>query len=108
VAGVELAAVIAQLRADLSEALVAGDGERLRFELGPVELELSLTVAREATPTAKVRFWVVEAGTEATLSRQSVQTVKLTLTPFDATLPVGADGGRARPVVRGEALPGEN
>ena len=42
--GVELASVVRQLRAELNEALVGAEGERLRFELGPVENSLRVTV----------------------------------------------------------------
>ena len=54
---------------------------RLRFELGPVELSLTVTVGREATPGAKIRFWVIEAGADARISREAVQEIKLVLTP---------------------------
>ena len=66
--GVELASVVRQLRAELNEALADAEGERLRFELGPVEVSLRVTVGREATPGAKVRFWVIEAGADAKVS----------------------------------------
>ena len=64
-------------------AAAAGGGERFRFEVGPIELTLSIEVSREATPGAKVKFWVVEAGADVTLSKASTQEVKLTLTPVD-------------------------
>lgn len=106
--GMELSAVIRQLRAELNEALADADGERLRFELGPVELALRLTVGREATPGAKVRFWVVEAGAEATVSRESVQEIKLVLTPRDTAAPLGADGTAQAPLIDGDSVPGED
>ena len=81
--GVELASVVRQLRAELNEALAGAEGERLRFELGPVQVALSVTVGREAAPGAKVRFWVIEAGADAKLSREAVQEIKLVLTPVD-------------------------
>ena len=51
--GLELASLIRQLRAELNEAMDEAEGERLRFELGPVELSLTVTVGREAAPGAK-------------------------------------------------------
>ncbi|MGH3701282.1 MAG: trypco2 family protein, partial [Pseudonocardiaceae bacterium] len=51
---VELAQVIGQLRQELSAAMREGEGEDLRFELGTVELELTVAVSREAGPNAKV------------------------------------------------------
>lgn len=39
-----------------------GEVEDLRFEVGPVELELTVAVSEEAGSNAKVRFWVIELG----------------------------------------------
>jgi Trypsin-co-occurring domain 2 len=43
---IELAEVIAELRRELQEAMNAGEGEQLRFELGPVELEATVAVEK--------------------------------------------------------------
>lgn len=105
--GIELAELVRQLRAELNEALANGEGERLRFELGPIELTVTVTVGREATPGAKIRFWVVEAGTDGRISRESVQEIKLVLTPRDMEGQPGPDGGLASALIGGERLPGE-
>jgi len=105
--GVELASVVRQLRAELNEALSDAEGERLRFELGPVEVSLSVTVGREAGPGAKVRFWVIEAGVDARVSREAVQEIKLVLTPVDTQAPVGPDGKAVAPLITGSAVEGE-
>jgi hypothetical protein len=105
--GVDLVSVIRQLRSDLNEALDSAEGERLRFELGPVEVSLTVTVGREAKPGAKVRFWVVEAGADATISRESVQEIKLILAPRDTQATVGADGKFPSPLIAGDAVEGE-
>jgi hypothetical protein len=107
VANIELAAVISQLRDELGEAMSEGEGDRLRFGLGPIELSLTLTVSRETTPGAKVRFWVVEAGGEARFSRESLQELKLVLTPRDMTVAVSADGSHPPPLISGAELSGE-
>ncbi len=104
VAGVELASVIRQLRAELNEALADAEGERLRFQLGPVEMALTVTVGREAAPGAKVRFWVIEAGTDGKVSREAVQDIKLVLTPVDMQAPAGTDGKAAAPLITGSAV----
>jgi hypothetical protein len=44
---VELAQVISQLRQELSAAMRESEGKDLRFELGPVELELTVGVSRD-------------------------------------------------------------
>jgi hypothetical protein len=107
VAGLELASVVRQLRAELNEAMDDAEGERLRFELGPVELSLTVTVGKEATPGAKIRFWVVEAGVEAKISRESAQDIKLMLTPRDTKAPLGPDGKPTAPLITGKEVPGE-
>jgi hypothetical protein len=107
VAGVELASVVRQLRTELNEALADAEGERLRFELGPVEVSLTVTVGREATPGAKVRIWVVEAGVDARVSQEAAQEIRLVLTPVDTQAPVGPDGKAPAPRIRGTAVDGE-
>ena len=99
--------VVRQLRAELNEAMEEAAGERLRFELGPVELSLTMTVGKEATPGAKIRFWVVEAGADARISRESVQDIKLVLTPRDMQAPLGPDGKPVPPLIEGKQVPGE-
>jgi hypothetical protein len=78
---VELAELIKQLRAELTEAMSAGEGADLRFELGPVELELTVAVDKEATPGAKVRFWVVEVGADIRAASTTTQRINLILDP---------------------------
>ena len=98
---VELAELVAQLRTELTEAMQEGRDEALRFGLGPVELELTVTVGKEATPGAKVRFWVVEAGADAKASSARTQTIKLTLEPHMAGRP------GVRPDIYGDEVTGE-
>ena len=105
--GVELASVVRQLRAELNEALADAEGERLRFELGPVEMSLRVTVSQEGGAGAKVRFWVIDAGADSKLSRESVQEIKLVLTPIDTQAPPGSSGKPAAPLIEGSAVEGE-
>ena len=105
--GLELASVLRQLRAELNEAMDDAEGERLRFELGPVDLSLTVTVGREATPGAKIRFWVVEAGVDAKISREAVQEIKLVLNPRDMKAPLGPDGKPVAALITGKEVPGE-
>ena len=107
VGGVELASVVRQLRAELNEALADAEGERLRFELGPVQVSLTVTVGREAAPGAKVRFWVIEAGADARVSREAVQEIKLVLTPVDTQAPPGPGGKPASVMIEGAAVQGK-
>lgn len=97
---IELASVIRDLRVELQEAVAAADGEMLRFELGPIELEVSLALERSAATGAKVRFWVVQAGADGKTETTGTQRVKLSLTP---RLAPGGDS----PYVSGPAVPDE-
>jgi hypothetical protein len=77
----ELAKVIKDLRAELESAIVAADGETLLFELGPIELTVSVAIEAGAQAGAKVRFYVVEFGAQANADHTATQQIKLTLTP---------------------------
>jgi hypothetical protein len=78
---IELAKLIEDLRSELSTARSASAGADLRFEVGPVELELTIALSREGGPSARVRFWVLELGGDAKLESAATQKLKLTLTP---------------------------
>ena len=87
---IELAKVIQGLREELQSAIVTADSAPLRFELGPIELEVSVAIDMAGQTGTKVRFWVVEAGAQGTVERTTTQRLKLTLTPQlgpDATTP---------------------
>ncbi|MFD8979382.1 trypco2 family protein [Streptomyces sp. NPDC059564] len=93
---IELTSVIRDLREELGRALAAAEGEALRFELGPIELELSVALERSGQAGAKVRFWVVESGAEAAVSAVSTQRISLALQPALA-------GTAAAPFISGRA-----
>ena len=80
-----LAEVIESLRAELDEAAAEGAGKRVQFNVGAVDLEFQVEVSREGGASAKVRFWIVEAGVDARISSASTQIVKIHLEPVDAT-----------------------
>jgi hypothetical protein len=98
---VELAELIGQLRAELTAAMHAGKGGDLQFELGPVELELTVVVDREAKPGAKVRFWVVELGADVKAASNTTQRITLKLDPRRT-----GQSGR-KPLISGDEQPGE-
>ena len=78
---IELASVIKDLREELQRAVAAAEGEALSFELGPIELEVSVALERSAEAGAKVRFWVVESDAKATVGKTATQHIKLMLRP---------------------------
>jgi Trypsin-co-occurring domain 2 len=92
---IELADVITELRRELDHAMTEGRDERLRFELGPVELEVTVGLEAKGGASAKVRFLVVELGGDGEVGRSSMQRIKLILHPRLA-------GSAAPPFVSGE------
>ncbi|MFB9838052.1 trypco2 family protein [Actinoallomurus acaciae] len=100
---IELADVIKDLRDELYRAIDGGENERLQFEVGSIELELSVSVEQTDGVQGKVRFWVVDLGADMNDKNISTQKLKLTLTPT-----LHADGGRITPRVSGEAEDGED
>ena len=78
---IELGEVIGELRRELQQAMDTGEGQPLRFELGPVELEATIAVEKGGGGGAKVRFWVIELGGDAKASKSSTQRIKLALQP---------------------------
>ncbi|GES34166.1 trypco2 family protein [Streptomyces angustmyceticus] len=78
---IELASVIRDLREELEQAVAAAEGAELRFELGTIELEVSVALERSAHAGAKVRFWVVESGADATVGATRTQRLTLALQP---------------------------
>ncbi len=97
---IELASVIRDLREELEQAVAAAEGASLRFELGTIELEVSVALERTAHAGAKVRFWVVESGGDATVNSASTQRITLALQP---TL----TGSGNPPYISGPAAPDE-
>lgn len=98
---IELAELIGQLRAELTEATRAGKNADLQFELGPVTLELAVAVDKEAKPGAKVRFWVIELGADLRAAESTTQRINLTLDPRRAGQP------DRRPLISGAEEEGE-
>jgi hypothetical protein len=97
---IELARVINDLREELHAAIDAGADEQLRFELGPIELEVSVAVERSTGGVGKVRFWVVELKGDQRRNASNTQRIKLSLTPK-------LTGMRRPPQISGSAEPSE-
>ncbi|MET9041725.1 trypco2 family protein [Streptomyces sp. NPDC004362] len=78
---IELAEVIRELRSELDQAITHAAGQNLRFEVGPIELEVTVAISREASAGGKVKFWVVEADGQGRASSSTTQLIRLTLEP---------------------------
>ncbi|MFD9903764.1 trypco2 family protein [Streptomyces sp. NPDC059063] len=89
-AEVPLAEAIARLRRELQDAIAAGQGEQLKFELDAVVLELEVALSTGAGAGAKAGFWsVLTAEATADHRRGSTHRLTLTLTPRLADAPDG-------------------
>jgi Trypsin-co-occurring domain 2 len=86
-AGLGLADAVRGLRAELTAAMTAGEGERVRFELGPVRMEFTVQLTTDKSVEGGVKFWVITAGGKGSRSSGWTHTVTLELTPK------GPDGG---------------
>ncbi|MEV7969281.1 trypco2 family protein [Sphaerisporangium sp. NPDC088356] len=82
-----LAEFIQQLRQELNKAILASSNEDLKFDLGPVGLELSITAERSVDASGKVSFMVIDAGMEGKRSAATTQLIKLVLDPRRESAP---------------------
>uniref|UniRef100_A0AAU3I528 Trypsin-co-occurring domain-containing protein n=1 Tax=Streptomyces sp. NBC_01393 TaxID=2903851 RepID=A0AAU3I528_9ACTN len=98
-----IAEAVEYLRAELVAA-AAGSGAGPRFEVGPVELEFSVEMRKEAKGKAGLKAWVVSADAEASVSKASVHRVRLVLTPKDTVTNGAYHVNTDRPDETGELL----
>ncbi|WP_045562567.1 trypco2 family protein [Streptomyces sp. FxanaA7] len=100
---IELSEMIRQLRQELNTAMADGAAGPVRFELGPVEIEASVAVDREAGAGGKVRFWVVEANAGGKFATSETHRISLTLQPKL----VAPDGTQRAVLIAGDEADGE-
>ncbi|MEU6257146.1 trypco2 family protein [Streptomyces sp. NPDC047043] len=100
---IELADMIRELRLELYAAMAEGPAGPIRFELGPVEIQASVAVDREAGAGGKVRFWVVEANADAKLATSQTHQINVTLHPKL----VAPDGTQRSVLITGDEADGE-
>jgi hypothetical protein len=79
--GIELSAVIWQLRHELSRAMWGGEDADIRFDVGPIQLELTVAVEKATQPAMKAKLLVLEAGADLRRAATTTQKINLTLTP---------------------------
>ena len=82
---IPLAEAIQNLRAELSLAMQAGEDQALRFQLGPIELQLEIELARELEGKGGVKWWIIDVGGGAKSKSGSAHKIKLTLEPVTST-----------------------
>ena len=82
---IELSAAVRAIRQELVRAAADGEGEDIRFEVGPIQLELTVELTRETGAKGGVRAWVVEAGADTRTTRGTTHHLSFALTPRSAT-----------------------
>jgi hypothetical protein len=85
-----LAEAVNAVRQELIRARVLGAGSPMPFEVGPIEMEFEVALAKQGAGNAAVKVWVFEAGTSASLSNQRTHRLKVVLNPQHR------DGGPAK------------
>ncbi len=79
---------IGSLRRELAATRLAGAGESIRFEMGPVEMEFGLELRKEGKGELGAKFWVVSVGASGSVGTTATHRLKLTMTPKE----IASDG----------------
>ena len=74
------------LRVELSQSILASEGEQIRFEVGDIELEVQFVVEQSKEGKGGLKFWVVEMGGGVTNKDTITHRIKIPLKP------IGKDG----------------
>ena len=97
---IELAEMLAELRAQLLSAQGEGAGQDLKFEVSDVELEVQLETTKKADGKGGVKFWVYNAEAGVSGSEGMTHRLKLKLKPTgptgEAPVRIGAGGPRPK------------
>ncbi|MEV6782215.1 trypco2 family protein [Streptomyces sp. NPDC051098] len=92
---VGLAEVIGQVRDELEQAQLAGEGRDLKFSVERVNLEFAVQVRREGSGRAELRIGVLTAGGGGSAARDTTHTIQIELKPQgrggDPNLMVGGE-----------------
>lgn len=83
-AQIPLASAIRALRRELVEAVKEGEGQDVRFALGPIDLELQVELSTTGGGEAGIKFWVLSFGGKGERTTGRTQTLRLQLTPVRA------------------------
>jgi Trypsin-co-occurring domain 2 len=79
----ELHEAIAAIRDGIEQAVAEGAGSDVKFEVGPIELELTATVHKDASGEVKVSLLPWSASAKGGLSAEHTQRIKFTLQPLE-------------------------
>ncbi|MFD7641754.1 trypco2 family protein [Kitasatospora sp. NPDC059795] len=78
---IELADAIEAIRLELLDASERGRGQAIQFEVGPVTLDFTVELKRDARAKGGIKAWVVSADAEAGVAQTRTHKVSVTLTP---------------------------
>jgi hypothetical protein len=81
---------IAAVRSELVGAMADGADSALRFDVGPVQLDLAVDVTNEVGGEAGVRVWVLSLSGGGRTEVRNSHRVMVTLNPVDAGSGTGA------------------
>lgn len=96
---VGLSDAVRGIREELDNATNDGKGERIHFELGPIEMEFGVDVRKDRSAKAGVKVWVLNASAGGDNGTTSTSRIKVILNP------VTKDGKAARIASEGGATP---
>ncbi|MGW4381453.1 trypco2 family protein [Kitasatospora sp. NPDC004531] len=81
---IELADAIEAIRLELLNASERGRGQAIQFEVGPVTLDFTVELKRDARAKGGIKAWVLSADAEAGAALTRTHKVSVTLTPRNA------------------------
>lgn len=74
-----MAEAIEALREELTTAMHANGPHEVNFPIENIEISINIAIARSGDADARVSFWVIEAGSSGSWSKEEIQTITLTL-----------------------------
>ncbi|WP_382035954.1 trypco2 family protein [Streptomyces aureoversilis] len=80
----ELAEAVQAVRDELMNAAAQGAGSDVTFKVGPIALEFTVELRKDARARGGIRAFVVSGETDAGMSRTRTHRVSLTLEPVRA------------------------
>lgn len=83
-AQVELESAVRALRAQITSAAASAPDSDLHFQVGPIQLEFSVSLTRDRTVKGGIKAWVITTDAERKRSMAHTHRVTLNLTPVSA------------------------
>lgn len=97
---VDLVELISGLRTALSKARDESLESDIHFEVGPVELEVTVSVSKKGTAQTGLKLWVVTAEGGGEIATAGTQRIKLSLNPKQI-LPLPKDTLEEAKIIKG-------